>query len=417
MQLPTTALDLIQKEYDSVNQYIKLNESAATALRTYDLYNKSLMLEASSAVQKAMASMDSLRLAGESAAQKIGRSLADYDFGFRKFDLGPVAQSLSSLSIVKDSLAMHKLSHMGIWADSERHQEVAKSVQRMLEPIRGLDTLRNSIVAQTAEKLGMVAEMQRSMERYSSVNIAQKASMSLLGASAIQDALGFRASAVQQAMQTMKHMKLFEESESVAKAIKQMDSMGALAKSIQALNHGDFFARAVESINSIPYQTQWESFIPDIELTENIASINDSNESTFLDVFNNLNPYVKLLILFVFLQIVMPQVNNVVSSLFTTPIFEQFIKARKLNTEEVRNIKKTPLKDFDKSNLRFVFSNDVKLRAKPSTHSEVLDVLVIGQVITILERKKGWAEVIYVNDDDQTCQGWVMTRYTAKFKR
>lgn len=416
MQLPTTVLDLIQKEYDSKNQYIKLNESAATALKTYYLHNKSLMQEASSAVQKAMASMDSLRLVGESAAQKIGRSLADYDFGFRRPELDAVVQSMSSLSIVKDSLAMHKLAHMGIWSDSAKHQEAAKSVQRMLEPIRGLDALRNSIVAQTSEKLGMVAEMQRSMERYSSVNIAQRASMSLLGVSAIQDALGFSSSAVQQAVKAMKHMRLFEESESVAKAIKQMDSLGLLTKSIQALTHEDSFARAVKSFNAMHYQPQFEFAIPDLELSESIALIESATESDFADIFTKLSPRIQGILIFIFYRILFPIALGVAGNLLT-PYLEKAIKSEKLPTSQVRVIKKTPLQDVNTSNLRFVFSNDVKLRSKPSKHSEVLDALVIGQVITVLERKKGWAEVIYANDDNQTCQGWIMTRYTAKFNK
>ncbi len=412
----TIVSELMQREWESTNRLLKLNDSAVSALRTYDLHNKSLMFEASSVVQHAMASMSSLRLAGESAVQKIGRGIADFDFGFRRAELDAVAQSVNSLSIVKDSLAMHKLSHMGIWADAEKHQEVAKSVQRMLEPIRGLDSIRDSIVAQASAKLGIVAEMQRSMERYSSVNIAQRASMSMLGVSAIQEALGFSSSAVQQAMNTVKHMRLFEESESVAKAIKQMDSMGALVKSIQALNQEDSFARAVRSFNAMNYHPSYELAIPDLELAENIALIESATESDFADIFTKLSPRFQGILIYIFYRILFPIALGVAGNLMT-PYFEKAIKSEKLPTSQVRIIKKTPFQDVDTSNLRFVFSNDVKLRAKPSTHSEVLDVLVIGQVITVLERKKGWAEVIYVNDDDQACQGWIMTRYTAKFKK
>ena len=417
----STATGILQKEWEKANRLAEFQSSAATALKAsvapYDLWHKSSLLLATSAVQKAIESMDSLLHTNHSTAQKVGRSLADYDFGLPKFDLGPVAKSMSGLSILKESLAMHKLAHMGVWGDSERHQEVAKAVQRMLEPLRGLDAIRDSIAAQTSVKFGMIAELQKSMERYSTVNIAQKTSISLLGASALQEAIGLKPSAIQQAVKTMKHMRLFEESESIAKAIRQMDSVGALAKSIQALSHEDFFARAVDSINAMSYEPQYEPDISDIELAVNTYLINNSNESTFLDVFDNLNPNIRLLIVFVFLQILMPQWNNTISSLYTTPIVEQFIKSRKLNTEEIRTIKKAPLQDVDTSRLRFVVKNDVKLRAKPSTSSDVLDALVIGQVITILERKKGWAEIAYVNDDDQTCQGWIMTRYTAKFRK
>ena len=416
-----TATEMMQKEWERINQFAGLQNSAATALiasvEPVDFLQKSSLFSATSAVQKAIESMSLHRHVTDSIVQKVGRSFSDYDFGFKKFGLGPVAQSMGSLSLFKDSLAMRKLSNMDIWGNSEKHLEIAKSVQRMLKPLRGLETIRDSFAAQTTAKLDAISEFQKSMERYSSVNIAQKASMSLLGVSAIQDTLGFKASAVQQAMKTMKHMRLFEESDSVTNAISQMDSLGAFAKSIQALNHDDFFARAINSINTMAYQSQFEPVIPDIELMTNIQLITNSTQSEFLDVFKKLNPYIQILIVFMFLQIFMPQVNNVVSSLFTTPVVEQYLKTRKMNTDEIRTIKNTPMQGVDTSNIRFVFKNDVKLRSKPNTHSEVLDSLVIGQVITILERRKGWAEVVYPNDDGQTCRGWIMTRYTAKLKK
>lgn len=416
----STATEILQQEWEKT-KLAGLQCSAATSLKAcitaYDFQPQSSLVSATNAVQKAIESLDLQRHFNDSITHKIGRSLSDYDFGFKKIDLGPVAQSISTLNLFKESLAMRKLAHMDLWADSGKYQEVARSVHRMLKPLQGLDTISDSLAAQTTSRFDAIAEWQKSMERYSAVNVAQKASMSLLGVSVLQETMGFKASAVQQAVKTIKHMRLFEESGSIAKAISQMDSLGALAKSIHALNHEDFFARAIDSINAMSYEPQYEPDISDMELAVNIQLINNSNESTFLEVFNNLNPFVKLLIVFVFLHIVMPQLNNAFSSLYTTPIVEQFLKSRKLNTEEVRTIKKAPLLDVDVSRLRFVFKNDVKLRAKPSTSSEVLDVLVIGQVITVLERKKGWAEIAYVNDDDQTCQGWIMTRYTAKFKK
>ncbi len=232
---------------------------------------------------------------------------------------------------------------------------------------------------------------------------------------AIQETLGFSSSAVQQAMKTVKQMRLFEESESVAKAIKQMDSLGALAKSIQALNQKDCFARAVKSFNAMHYQPQFGFSIPDFELSESIALIESATESDFADIFTKLSPRIQGILIFIFYRILFPIALGVAGNLMT-PYFEKAIKSEKLPTSQVRVIKKTPFQYVDASILRFVLSNDVKLRAKPSTRSEVLDVLGIGQVITVLERKKGWAEVIYENDDGQTCQGWIMTRYTAKFK-
>ena len=418
--MASTATEILLKEWEKTNRIAEFQNSTASALKAsmapYDLSHKSSLFSVTSAVQKAIEAMDSLRHTNHSIAQKVGRGLADYDFRFRKFDLGPVAESMSSLSILKDSLAMHKLSQMGIWDDSEKNQEVAKAVQRMLEPLRGLDTIRDSFAAQASVKFGAIAELQKSMERYSTVNIAQKASMSMLGLSALQESIGFRASAVQQAVKTMKHMRLFEESESVAKAIKQMDSLGALTKSIQALNYEGFFTRAIESFNSMPYQPCFEPAIPDNELSESISLIQSSTESDFVAIFPKLPPRIQAILILIFCRILFPIALGVAGNLMT-PYAQNFLRSGKLTSSQVKTIKNTPLQDTDISNLRFVFSNNVKLRAKPSTRAEVLDVLVSGQVITVLNRKKGWAQVIYINDDDQTCRGWIMTRYTAKFKK
>ena len=64
--------------------------------------------------------------------------------------------------------------------------------------------------------------------------------------------------------------------------------------------------------------------------------------------------------------------------------------------------------------LRFISGDNVRLRAGPSTKTKILDELTLGQVVTVISKKRNWIEVEY--EDGEYFHGWVFTRYTSKFK-
>lgn len=102
------------------------------------------------------------------------------------------------------------------------------------------------------------------------------------------------------------------------------------------------------------------------------------------------------------------------------PVIESYLQDDKLsNREKVKGIKETPLllNNVTTDGLRFITGNGVLLRSKPSTKSEILDELLLGQVVTVLSKDRNWIEVTYKYENGEAMSGWVFTRYTAKFIR
>jgi uncharacterized protein YgiM (DUF1202 family) len=113
----------------------------------------------------------------------------------------------------------------------------------------------------------------------------------------------------------------------------------------------------------------------------------------------------------------LPQVNSISANLIT-PVVESYLEAsEETDRQKVKGIKNIPLalKDVDTTDLRFITGDNVRLRAGPSTNSEIYDELTLGQVVTVLTKKRNWIEVMYEYEDGESMSGWVFTRYTAKF--
>jgi len=144
---------------------------------------------------------------------------------------------------------------------------------------------------------------------------------------------------------------------------------------------------------------------------------NVKDVKTFVEVFNGLPPIVQGILYFLLINIFLPQFNSISANLLT-PIVETYLEE---NTTSERNkikaIKNIPLSmvSINTDNLRFITGNNVRLRIEPSTNSEILDELVLGQVVTIVSKHRNWIEVMYKYEGSGSISGWVFTRYTAKF--
>lgn len=420
-----SATEIMQRELERMNQLKGVHDSVGAfnaSIANFDILPKLSMFETSSAAQRALESINVLGPLQDLITHNAASRFFDYGFGLRKLadlNLSTVAQraleSMRSINAIKDSLAMQKFNSIGNLGEIHRHQEIAQSVERFLKPIPGFDTIRESIAVRVAAGLGVFEEIQKTMRQHSSLDIAAKTSMSLLELNSIQEAVGFRASAIQQAMKTVQQMKVFEQSELLHNTISQMQSLGVLTKSIQALNRDNIFSQAVKSFNVMTYQMQFGPSISSAELSECMSIIETTPETEFIDIFPKLHPYLQAVLIFLFKTILLGIVIGISGNLLT-PYAEKMLKSGRMSTDQIRAVKKTPLQDVDTATLRFIYRNGVKLRAKPSTRSEILDVLVAGQVVSVLDKRKSWVEVVYSNDEDQECRGWIMTTYTTKFK-
>jgi uncharacterized protein YgiM (DUF1202 family) len=115
----------------------------------------------------------------------------------------------------------------------------------------------------------------------------------------------------------------------------------------------------------------------------------------------------------------LPMLNNISANLIT-PYVQKYLQTENLSDKEkIKKIKKVKIENsiIEINQLRFITGNNVRLRSGPSTRTEILDELSLGQVVTVISKKRNWIEVEYEYDEGEYLRGWVFTTYTAKFKK
>lgn len=196
---------------------------------------------------------------------------------------------------------------------------------------------------------------------------------------------------------------------------KALSSFGAASAII--IQEPDLFSKLVDVVSSIKLQ---EVEIGNLEenLKESTVQLGlAEDQETFFGVFLKLHPFVQAVLFYFLMHVFLPQINSISANLLT-PIVENYLEKRELTErEQIRHIRNLPLSfdDVNTDGLRFITANNVRLRAEPSTKSDILDEMVLGQVVTVLSKKKNWIEVMYKYKDGESLSGWVFNRYTAKF--
>lgn len=155
------------------------------------------------------------------------------------------------------------------------------------------------------------------------------------------------------------------------------------------------------------------------EFTSSIKPLSEAeDEKSFISSFLRVHPTIQLVIIFIFLQIFLPQVNNITSNILTPYVQEIILTSDKTSKGLVKEIKNISTSSFgiDVSNYRFITGTDVRLRQRPSTNSRALDELDIGQIVEVISKKKNWIQV-KVTYEDEELTGWVFTRYSSRFKK
>lgn len=246
-------------------------------------------------------------------------------------------------------------------------------------------------------------------------------------------------------------------SDSIERMVKSANYTNTFQETISALNFNDSFQKMVESLNYektlnsfrhthdlAGYMQNIGSFLAKPTILEHILDSNQSwdisdaevgsieqeeldryitplseskNGKVFLSNFIKLPPVIQAFIVFFFLHIFLPQLNNICSDILSPYVNEVLTLPNKTKKEFVKHIKQIPASSLgiDTSEIRFITGTNVRLRQNPSTSSAILDELDIGQIVTILNKKKNWIQVQVTYEEEQL-MGWVFTRYTAKFK-
>ncbi len=192
----------------------------------------------------------------------------------------------------------------------------------------------------------------------------------------------------------------------------------SLAKSSSLLiGEPNYLSELACSISILDLSTlDTSSFEEELNQSSNQLDEVDDGKS-LVNVFRNLPPLVQAILYYLLINVFLSQVNSISANLLT-PIVENYLDSIDASDrDKVKGIKKIPLSlgNVDTDGLRFITGNNVRLRIKSSTNSEVIDELVLGQIVTVLSKNKNWIEVMYEYEDGESISGWVFTRYTSNF--
>lgn len=152
------------------------------------------------------------------------------------------------------------------------------------------------------------------------------------------------------------------------------------------------------------------------EAAEIIESIED--EGSFLQYFSSVSMRVQKAIIFLLTK-TLPDVLTTLCVLYLiVPAIEEYRENNsKPKNEQIKDIKKIPSSvcDIDISDCRLITGDNVRLRSEASRKSIILHELFVGDLVTVLLKKKNWIKVSFIDEEGVEHTGWVFTRYTAKF--
>ncbi|MDP4537477.1 SH3 domain-containing protein [Alkalimonas collagenimarina] len=360
-------------------------ERSETDLSQYLSHNKGLgVVTRPAAIGRALESFSSQQRAIDSVMAAVARPAA----------IGRALESFSSQQRAIDS----------VMAAVARPAAIGRALESLSSQQRLIDSVMAAVARPAA--IGRALESLSSQQRLIDSVIAAVARPAAIGRAL--ESFSSQHRAIDNAIAAMANFPTIENTlASFAKTSSMMlrnpSSLSAIFDSIERSKFSPFEVENLET-----------------DLTIAVEEFNNvSSPASLAAVFGNLSPLVQAIFLFIILQVLLPQVNSI-SANFLTPVIESYLQGNNLtNREKVKEIKEIPvyLNDVTTEGLRFITGNNVRLRSEPSTKSEILDELLLGQVVTILSKDRNWIEVTYSYGDGKTMSGWVFTRYTAKFVR
>ena len=335
-----------------------------------------------SSVNKALQSLSSQQSAINKAMAAMGRPSA-LDRALQSF-------SLQQSAIDRTMAAM------------ARPSAIDKAIQSF--------ALQQSAIDKAMAAMARPSAIDKAIQSFASQQSAiDKAMAAMARPSAIDKALqsfASQQSAIDKAMAAM------AGSSSLEHAIK-----GFASASSVILTEPSYLSEMAQALSAVNFESINISSIE--EELDNAESAFHSVEDgkNFLSVFSNLPPLIQAILFYFLIHVFLPQVNSISANLIT-PVVESYLEAsEETDRQKIKGIKNIPLalNDIDTTDLRFITGDNVRLRAGPSTNSEIHDELTLGQVVTVLTKKRNWIEVMYEYEDGESMSGWVFTRYTAKF--
>jgi hypothetical protein len=279
-----------------------------------------------------------------------------------------------------------------------------------------------SIDSPSAKTLDRVSAIERAIASVSRPSALEKAMQSWKSIEKTMAAIS-RPYALEKVLDSFSSNQL-----AIEKAVASIAQPSAIQKALDSLNsHQSAVAKLMESVgNSSAIENMLASLDSqdfeniDDELAIAADQLNETDTpNSYLSVFKNLPPTIQAIFFYILLNVIIPQINSISANILT-PVVSSYLQESDLTKrEDVKNIKDFPryLDNVQVDGLRFITGDNVRLREGPSTKSDILDELVLGQVVSILSKDRNWIEVMYEYEDGEVLSGWVFTRYTSKFRK
>ncbi|WP_332276132.1 SH3 domain-containing protein [Bacillus subtilis] len=186
----------------------------------------------------------------------------------------------------------------------------------------------------------------------------------------------------------------------------------------------NFTQTFVGEINEDDLENLTEEVIEEVNYS--LGAISNQNVLTreeFYTVINDLFSYIKQLIekpktpaiiligFFLYHNVLEP----VAQALTNKFIIEEFIEKKPETAKEAKAVlKDIPMEKELKKNYRMVTKETLVVRSSPKNKSNVLYVLNKSEMVAVKEKKRNWCLVLFLNEEGESQQGWVFTRYLKK---
>lgn len=226
-----------------------------------------------------------------------------------------------------------------------------------------------------------------------------------------------------------KYLRELDGVSSVPKWAESLTSSRAFVESFERLQQADYIDSLLEDIGQ---HTPTSSASIDAELAaatdqdvDEVLRQMASAESPlgFSKALEKAPWVLKWLLLSIWVAFVWPLLIGTASGVIgnlVTPYVQAYLEETKATPqrEQVKTIKKLSFSELgiELSDYRFVSANILLLRATPNARAPIVGELKFGQVVNVLSKSRDWTEVTYEYGDGTKIQGWVFTRYTAKFR-
>jgi hypothetical protein len=147
----------------------------------------------------------------------------------------------------------------------------------------------------------------------------------------------------------------------------------------------------------------------------------EGDPNNFIEQFSaqitKLKPALRALLLYIFL----PYLVSIIANL-QTPLYEPLWKELTIGSGPgaKNEVRETARKRFPIGGLhgyRFVTAKNLTVREGYRQRASEFDTLQFGKTVKLLKRQEGWSLIEYLDEDSETTrQGWVLSRYLAKFE-